>query len=203
MRGNFRRGRELARAGRERARERGQLLLAAGASMEEVEVELMAGDCERAAEVALDGVADLERLGEQGWISTVAGLGAEALYRLGRDEEAWRSTEIAEAAGAPDDVITQMLILQVRAKVLSRRGEHREAEGLAREAVAWGEPTDALEVKANAYRDLAIVLAAAGKRDEALDALARAQSSYEEKGHTVGVARVEELRSELGATLEA
>src|SRR5205085_11243642 len=165
--------------------------------------EVHAGDAGRAAEVALEGVAALDALGERGWLSTVAGHAAEALYRLGRDEEAWQLTVKAEEAGAADDVITQMLILQVRAKLLSRRGEHAEAERLAREAVAWGEPTDALEVKANSYRDLAIVLSAAAKPDEALAALAEARSLYEQKGHTVGVARVEELRAELGATLEA
>jgi fructoselysine-6-P-deglycase FrlB-like protein len=84
-----------------------------------------------------------------------------------------------------------------------RRGEQGEAERLAREALALGEPTDSLEVKANALYDLAIVVSAAGKSDEALDALERARAFYEEKGHTVGVARVKELRSELGATLEA
>jgi class 3 adenylate cyclase len=203
MRGNFAAARELSRLARERGRERGQLLLAAGASMEEVEIELWAGDAERAAEVALRGVDELQQLGERGWLSTVAGHGAEALYRLGRDDGAWELTERAEQAGAADDVITQMLILQVRAKILARRAEHEEAERLARDAVAWGEPTDALEAKANSYCDLAIVLGAAGKTDEALAALAEAQTFYAEKGHTAGVARVEELRSELVASLEA
>jgi ATP/maltotriose-dependent transcriptional regulator MalT len=203
MRGNLSAARELSRTASERARERGQLLLAAGASMEEAEVELTAGDAERAAEVALEGVAELERLGEQGWLSTVAGHGAEALYRLGRDEEAWELTEKAEANGAADDVITQMLIRQVRAKLLARRGELVDAERLAREAVELGAPTDGLEVRANSLHDLAVVLAAAGKREIALDALAEAKALYEQKGHTVGVARVEEIRTELAAALEA
>jgi class 3 adenylate cyclase/tetratricopeptide (TPR) repeat protein len=193
MRGNFVTARELCRLARERARERGQLLLAAEVSMQETEVELHAGDPQRASEIALEGVAELGRFGEQGWLSTVAGQGAEALYQLGRDDEAWQLTEKAAEAGAPDDVITQMLIRQVRAKILVRRGEHAEAQRLAR---------DALEVKANSYRDLAIVLAAADGRDEALEALGEARSLYEQKGHTAGVARIEELLSEVGATLE-
>ncbi len=200
MRGNFEAAREAVRVARERARELGSRLAEAGHSMQEAEVELHAGDAERAAEVALEGVAALDALGERGWLSTVAGHAAEALYRLGRDEEAWRLTDKAEEAGASDDVITQMLILQVRAKLLARRGEHAEAERRAREAVAWGEPTDALEYKANALRDLAIVLSAAGRHDEALEALDEARPLYEEKGHTVGVARVAELRGELAAT---
>jgi class 3 adenylate cyclase/tetratricopeptide (TPR) repeat protein len=203
MRGNFDVARQLVREGLEYAEEHGQGLLAAGISMQEEEVELSAGNAEAALAAGLQGVADLGELGERGWLSTVAGLAAEALYRLGRDDEAWQLTETADEAGAPDDVITQMLIRQVRAKVLSRRGEHAEAERLGREAVAWGDPTDALAHKADSYRDLAIVLSAAGKRDEALSALAEARAFYEAKGHTVGVANVEELRAGLVASLEA
>ena len=203
MRGNFDLARRLVAEAIEEAREQGQGLLAAGHRMQLVEVELNAGDAARAAEVALEGVAALEALGEQGWMSTVAGWAAEALYRLGRDDEAWRMTDKAERAGAADDVITQMLICQVRAKILARRGEHAEAERLARESVAWGEPTDALEHKAVSCYDLAVVLAAAGKREAALAALETAHAFYSEKGHTVGVARVEELRAELAARLEA
>jgi len=201
MVGNFEVARHAIALARERAHELGQKLAEAGHSMQEAEVELHAGDSKRAAEVALEGVAALDALGERGWLSTVAGHAAEALYRLGRDDEAWQLTEQAEEAGAADDVITQMLIRQVRAKLLARRGEHAEAERLAREAVAWGQPTDALEYKASASRDLAIVLAGAGRLQEALPVLDEAQALYEEKGHTVGVARVEELRSELLATL--
>jgi tetratricopeptide (TPR) repeat protein len=203
MRGNFSRARELCRVAREQSRERGQLLMAAEVAMQEVEIELYAEEPQRASELALAGVDELDRLGEKGWLSTVAGHGAEALYRLGRDAEAWRLTETADETGAADDVITQMLILQVRAKILARRGEFAEAERLAREAVAWAEPIDALDHKAASHRDLAIVLAAADKWDEALDALATAGELYEQKGLVVGAARIEELRSELVATLGA
>ncbi len=201
-RGNFEAARRAVRLARERASELGLPLFEAGHSMQEAEIELQAGDAVRAAEAGLDGIAALDALGERGWLSTVAGITAEALYRLGRDDEAWQLTDRAEEAGAPDDVITQMLIRQVRAKLLSRGGEHVEAERLAREAVAWGEPTDALEYKANSLFDLAIILMAAGKRDEALSTLDEARPFYEEKGHTVGIARIEDLRSELVATLE-
>ena len=203
MRGNISKARELYGTAIERGKERGQLLLAASATMEAADAELAAGDPALAAEIALGGVAELEALGEQGWLSTVAGLAAEALYRLGRDEEAWHLTDKAEDAGAADDVITQMLIRQVRGKILSRRGQHEAAERLVAEAVEWCKPTDALEVKADAHRDLAIVLVAANKRSEALEALAQAQKLYEEKGHTAGVARMEELRAEVIATLPA
>jgi class 3 adenylate cyclase/tetratricopeptide (TPR) repeat protein len=201
MRGNFETARALVREARTHADELGQRLVAAGTSMMEEEVELAAGDAEAAAAAGLKGVAELAELGEKGWLSTVAGHAAEALYLLGRDDEAWQMTDTADEAAAPDDVITQMLILQVRAKILSRGGEDGEAERLALAAVAWGEPTDALAHKADSYRDLGIVLAAAGKRDEAVSAFDQAQAFYEQKGHTVGVAHVEKLRAELEASL--
>ena len=203
MRGNFDVARRLIREGRAYAEEHGHRLVGAGISMQEEEVELTAANPEAALAAGLKGIADLRELGERGWLSTVAGHAAEACYRLARDDEAWRLTETADEAGAPDDVITQMLILQVRAKILSRRGEHAEAERLAREAVAWGEPTDALVHKADSYRDLAIVLAAAEKPGEALEALSASRAFYGQKGHTVGVAWIDELRSELVARLEA
>jgi tetratricopeptide (TPR) repeat protein len=147
------------------------------------------------------GIEQLEELGERGWLSTVAGCAAEAAYRLGRDDEAWRLTEKAEAAGAADDVLTHLLISQVRAKLLARRGELGAAERMAREAVALVDPTDSLEEKASSRYDLGVVLIAAGRHDEALAALDEARALYDEKGHTVGIAYVEELRSELAGSV--
>ena len=83
------------------------------------------------------------------WASRVSprrrpGGSARALYELDRldDAEAWAAR--AAELGASDDTMTQMLWRQVKAKVLARRGEHAEAEQLAREAVAIGEDTDQL-----------------------------------------------------------
>lgn len=200
MRGNFERARLLCADAIEQSREQGRRLEAAGQRMGQAEIELVAGDAEAAAEASLLGVEELDELGERGWLPRVAGLAAEALYRLGREDEAWRLTERAE--GAADDASTQMLIRQVRAKVLARRGELAEAERLAREAVALAEPTDWLEGKADTFYDLAIVLVAADKREQAVSTLETARRLYAEKGHTVGVARVDELRADLLATLE-
>ena len=191
-RGNFAAAQADVEQSRERARQLGQGLVLAGLGYQEAEIQLLAGEPERAAERALAAVDSLEALGERGWLSTVALIAAEALWRLGRDEEAWRLTEKGEAAGAADDVLTQMLVRQVRAKLLARRGEHALAERLARDAVALGEPTDVLEQKADARVDLAHVLTAAGRRDEAALELATARELYAQKGHTVGVARVDE-----------
>jgi class 3 adenylate cyclase/tetratricopeptide (TPR) repeat protein len=202
MRGEFALAREEINRGREEARELGQLTFLGGIEMGEIEVALTVGDAELALEAGRNGIEHLEQAGEQGWLSTLYGLTAEALYRLGRDDEAWGLTVRAEDAGAEDDVATLMIVRRVRAKLLARRGELEEAERLAREAVALVDPTDHVDAKADSYVDLASVLGAAGKRGEAIAALDAAGTFYEQKGHAVGVARVEALRSELVATLD-
>jgi thioredoxin-like negative regulator of GroEL len=86
---------------------------------------------------------------------------------------------------------------QVRAKVLARRGEHAEAERLAREAVAMGEGTDHLDAQGDANADLAEVFLLAGKPDEASAALEQALEHYERKGNLVSAQRVRERLAEL------
>jgi class 3 adenylate cyclase/tetratricopeptide (TPR) repeat protein len=199
MRGEFDRARTLMAAAQARALELGQRLFAAGRAMEACDIELEAGNPAGAAEVALAGCAELEELGEHGWLSTLAGQAAQALYALDRGDEAWHWTEVAEEAGAEDDVITRLLILQVRAKVLARRGKSADAERLGREAVAVSDSTDMLTERADALVDLAEVLTLAGRRDEAAEVLGAAEALYSEKGHSVGVARTKSLLAELRA----
>jgi class 3 adenylate cyclase/tetratricopeptide (TPR) repeat protein len=199
MRGNFERARALSAAARERTQELGQRLFGAGLAMEACEIEFDAGNHERAAEIALDGCAQLEELGERGWLSTLAGQTAQILFALNRDGEAWHWTKVAEQAGAHDDVVTQLLILQVRAKVLARRGNHADAERLVRDAVALSNTTDMLAEQADALVDLAEVLTLAGRNREAAETLATAEKLYAEKGHLVGIAQTQSQLRELGA----
>ena len=135
MRGEFALGREEMASAQEQAREMGRLTILGAIEMGEVEIELTAGNAERALEAARSGIDHLEQAGEQGWLSTLLGYTAEALHRLGRDDEAWELIARAEEAGADDDVTTLVLVRQVRGKLLARRGEFDEAERLAREAV--------------------------------------------------------------------
>jgi tetratricopeptide (TPR) repeat protein len=202
-RGDVAAGRELVARARDHARELGQLTVLGAVEMQEVEIALASGDLGLAVEAGLRGVEILERAGETGWLSTLAAETAHGLYGLGRDDEALGLAERGEQAGAEDDVMTLMLVRQVRAKVLARRGELVEAERLAREALSLSPGSEAPVHHGDALVDLGIVLAAAGKRDDALAALDEARSVYESKGYVLGIARTEKLRSELGATLEA
>jgi hypothetical protein len=200
-RGDFAEARALSAASAQYARERGQRLLLAAGALHGAEIELLADNPAGAADIALTGVAELEALGEHGWMSTVAGWAAEALYQLGRDDEAWALTEKADAAGAPDDVATQFFVKSARAKVLARRGEHVEAARYARELLALVEPTDMLDAQGSAHFDAAIVLRAAGRAEEAAAELAAAREAWAAKGNRVALARVDRLAAETAASL--
>ncbi len=189
MRGEIGRARELIDEARERALELGQGLLAAATSLGATEVELEIDDFERAAESALRGCAELQKFGERGWLSTGAAQAALALHALGRDDEAWHWTTIAEEAGSADDVITQVLIRQARALILARRGEPG-AEALAREALALTDTTDMLNAKGDARIALGTVLSEVGRHDEAAVLYDEAEALFGEKGNLSGVARV-------------
>ena len=122
---------------------------------------------------------------------------AQALYALDRLEEADDWAGRAAELGAIDDAFTQMLWRQVRAKVLARRGQHAEADRLAREAVAVCADTDMLEAQGDVYADLAEVLLLGGKPDEAATALEDALERYERKGNLVSAGRARARLAEL------
>ena len=76
----------------------------------------------------------------------------------GRLREADALTREVEAAASADDVPSQIAWRSVRARVLAARGEHADAEVLAREAVRLAARTDDLRGHAEALLDLAAVL---------------------------------------------
>jgi tetratricopeptide (TPR) repeat protein len=179
----------LAGARAELADRGGGLVLASMMGQTSVDVELLAGDPAAAVEFGEEGCRLLDELGEKSYLSTAAGRLAEALYALDRLEEADAWAGRAAELGASDDAITQMLWREVRAKVLGRRGEHAEAERLAREAVAIGEETEVLNAQGDTYADLAEVLLLAGRPEEAAEAFEQALARYERKGNIVMAAR--------------
>jgi len=162
-----------------------------------VDIELLAGDPAAAAELGAEGCRLFEELGEPLFLSTAAGKLAQTLYALDRLEEADAWARRAEELGGSDDVWTQMLWRQARAKVLARRGEHAEAQRIAREAASIGDGTDILDMQGDAYADLAEVLLLGGKPDEAAVALKQGLDRYERKGNLVMAERTRKRLAEL------
>jgi tetratricopeptide (TPR) repeat protein len=122
----------------------------------------------------------------------LAGLGrldeAELLARRGRD------------LGTAEDVWTQGLWRQAHALVNSARGKHTEAVRLAEEAVDWWAKTDALPRQGEAHCDLAEVLEAGGRREEAIEAWHKALDRYERKGIIPLARRVRERLAAIQPT---
>lgn len=156
-----------------------------------------AGDYETVERLLRRRCAVFEERELWAYLSTYApGLG-RALCKLGRYDEADPLAERGRELGAERDLATQRMWRQTKALVLSHRGEHGEAERVAREAVAYSELSDALTQHGDALWDLGEVLAAAGKRDEAIAALEEALEKYERKRNLAMVAQVEPRLAEL------
>ena len=169
-----------------------------------VAVELLAGDPAAAVRYGEEGCRLLAQVGDQAFLSTAAGYLAQAHYALGQLHEAGRWANRAAELGASDDALTQMLWRQVKAKVLARRGEHSEANRLAREAVAIGAQTEMLNTHADAYADLGEVLALAERPQKAAVALEKALRRYEQKENLVMAGRIREKLTALrGAATSA
>ena len=198
MLGRFDDARAMVTDARRDLVDRGADVQAAGtAGLASVEVELLAGDPAAAVRVGEEGCRLLGELNERSFRSTAAGFLARAYVELGRPEMAELWAERAAELGASDDAITQMVWRQARGRALALRGEHAAAERLAREAVAIGEGTQALDEQAYGYANLAEVLRHAGRPDEAEAALREALARYERKGNVVMAERTKTWLSKL------
>jgi class 3 adenylate cyclase/tetratricopeptide (TPR) repeat protein len=175
---------------RERGGEWGEYALAAVAAL--------AGDRETACRHWQTVCDWLEATRQNAFLASHASLLGLELSHLGRYDEAEARARQSRELGDPDDFVSQALWRQVQALVESQRGNHADAKRLAHEALAYMERTDSLAFQGGALSDLAEVLLAAGRTEEAAAALAQALDRYERK-RIIPVAR--RLRGRL-ATLE-
>jgi predicted ATPase/class 3 adenylate cyclase len=182
MRGRFDEARRLYRSTASLLEEMGQSLWLASLQMYAGIVEMVARDYEAAERELRAGYDRLEQMGERAYLSTMAGFLAQALYELGRFEEARSETAVCEQAASDDDVSSQVLWRGTRAKLLARDGDPA-AERLAREAVELALGTEHLPAQGAALADLAETLRLLGRpMRDVLAALERALGTYERKG---------------------
>jgi tetratricopeptide (TPR) repeat protein len=149
----------------------------------------MAGDFAAAERLLREGYEELDRLGERGYLSTIAGMLAEAVFQQGQLEEALRYADVCEEAAGSDDADSQIRWRGVRAKVLARQGEVVEAERLAREAVGLLEDSEMLDNRSYILMSLSDILLWAGRTEEAAGAAEQALALYEAKGNVVEAGR--------------
>ena len=141
------------------------------------EIEMQAGQFDRAVEAGRQACRRLEEMGERAYWSTKACEVAEALYRLGRYEEAETWAQQAADVGASDDAITQLMSREVLAKVAARQGQFEQARAVAAEALAIADGMDAPLSQGDACLDVAEVLWLAGDHSGAIRHAERAARS--------------------------
>jgi tetratricopeptide (TPR) repeat protein len=156
----------------------------------EAEIATLAGDQEAAAGSWDAYCTMLERQGRRATLSTYAPRLGRSLCKLGRYDEAEPLADRGRQLGVEGDVVTQILWRQVQALVLSNRGEHAEAERLAREAAVIAEQTDTLNWQGDVLCDLAEVLQQAGREQEAAAMLKEALERYNRKRNLAMIAQV-------------
>jgi tetratricopeptide (TPR) repeat protein len=155
------------------------------------------GDEERAADYFRAFCDSLEEHGNFASLGSFAPELGRSLCALGRYDEAEPLAQRGRENANDQDLDSQAGWRGVLALVQSSRGHHAEAERLAREAVAVLEPTDSLVGQGDAYADLATVLAAAGRTDEATAALEQGLDRYERKKNLVMAQRVRARLADL------
>ena len=183
--GQFDAAREAMTPWREQFRELGQEKLYTTTAVCIWEICSLAEEWEEGERVLRESYEKLERIGEKGVRSTVAAHLAEAVYRQGRLDEAERYTEMSNELGSTDDAVTQAAWRAVRAKVLAARGQRGSAESLGREAVEIAAGTDFFELHGGVLLDLAEILRAAGRSEDAKAAAREALALFERKGNLV------------------
>jgi class 3 adenylate cyclase len=157
------------------------------------EIEVLAGDDAAAESAARHGCEQLEQLGEQSWLSTLACQLADALYALGRYQESGQWASRGLDLGSSDDVATQVFGLGVQSRLLARQGETSAAVALSEKADSLARTSDSPNWQGNAALSLAEVLYLTGDRAGSAKAAERAIACYQDKGATAYVARAQRL----------
>jgi tetratricopeptide (TPR) repeat protein len=144
----------------------------------------LAGDYETAVRYGEQHVEAFTSAGHLALAASYGGKLGRWLCLAGRPDEAEPLVDLARPGKG-----IEFLWRQVSARILAHRGEHGQAETLAREAVAILEPLDLLTWQGDSYLDLADVLAAAEHTDAATEAYRQALERYERKQNLAMVAQ--------------
>ena len=157
-------------------------------------VELVVDDPAAAEAYLRKAYNGFRRMGLDADTAETAALLGRACLAIGRDAEADELCTESECL-AGNALKASIAWRTLRARLLSRQGDHAEARLVAEAAVSLAERTDALVDHADACVTLATVLGAAGDAAGARAAAQRAVALYERKG---AAALAERARSVLG-----
>ncbi len=185
MQGAFDHARSLAARGRALFEELGLEMAKARLGMEAASIERLAGDLDAAERELRSAYDALDAVGEKYVLSTVAGFLAQTLLEQGALEEASAVCEKSRELTTEADVATEGLWRYVRGRILARQGAHAEAEQITREALACSRRRTRSSTRSSRNVALGEALAAAGRVEEAREALEAARLLAETKGGVV------------------
>ncbi len=194
--GLFEEGRRQQRRAEEVVLDLGQKLWLGGLAMNASWLEMLAGDLDAAERCLRQGMEMLGSIGELGFRSTMAANLAHVLYEQDRLDEAAEMIGVSEDLGASDDLVNQIQLGGVRAKLLAREGRIDEALASAEEAVAMSDGTDFWDNLSIAPENLGEVYRLAGRRNDAIAAFGRALDVLERKGV---LPAVEQIRAKIAS----
>jgi tetratricopeptide (TPR) repeat protein len=197
MQGHIERGRERVAEGRRQLEALGLVHLAAVMGQEAATIERLAGDPAKAEAILRPGIEAFERMGDAGFGFTHLSLLGRALHDQGRFEDAARITELLVERLDANPALTDESVTGVIALTAARAGDDAEALRLATTAVERESRSDYLRDIADRYVDLADVQILAGRRNEALAALVKADGLYERKGCVAAMRWTAKRRAEL------
>jgi hypothetical protein len=161
------------------------------------DVHLLAGDATLAESTFRELCEELAAMHSYSHLASRAGDLADVLYVLGRFDEAYEWTTVAETHSAADDIDALIRWMPVRAKIDARRGTVGDALARARDAVQLAQTTDALNCHAKTLVDSGEVMLVADRPEDARTAFASALDLYDEKGNLVAMNRTRLLLDEL------
>jgi class 3 adenylate cyclase/DNA-binding SARP family transcriptional activator len=197
--GRFTEARRRAQRAIERWRSLGIPEMEAGVEAGRGGMELSAGDPAAALAALQRSDAIYEQMGDRGFRSTTQALLAQAHCRLGNTAAANAAIELCDELGDPEDIVNFIITHGVRAQLALADGDGEAAERWARSAVDHASQTDSLRLQGNTKLDLARVLAALGRPDEAVTEARAALDLSLTKGDRPGAHQARALLRELGA----
>jgi class 3 adenylate cyclase/tetratricopeptide (TPR) repeat protein len=189
--------RRLMHRAADRVRSLGNPKTVGGSAQSQGEQELYFGDPAAALELLERSDAILARLGETSTRSTTQAFLAQAYWRLGNVDAASAAIELAEELGGTDDVATLIETHRVRAQMALARGDGEAAEQWARSAVDHAFSTDGLVDQANTKLELARVLAALERPEQAIPEARAALELFLTKGDRPSANQTRALLNEL------
>jgi DNA-binding transcriptional ArsR family regulator len=155
------------------------------------------GNLPGAIEASKEEVRELERINETGQRSTMLSIQAWVRALMGDHDEAVRVAEEGRRLGSPDDAVTQILWRMAEGLAKAHLGDLDTADRLTAEALEVASATDSINA-ADAWEARARVLWKLGRRDEMLEAAARARELHAQKGAVNFLKRLDEFLAEAG-----